>query len=189
MLVLFPLHQLWCLPDSLPQTFSTYLYLPLSLFLKISDVIPPECKGYVVISDKTRSKDFAGGNLACDQRNLPTVGKWHRFMGAAGTAMPTSCVPIHRCGTHAPGWLQGSHPTKEQGVVTRKVCFHWSGNCCKWSVNINVRDCGEFYVYKLPKSPVCSLRYCAEQKGAKTCCVWKTLQSFQLLIYCQSIFV
>ena len=86
-------------------------------------------------------------------------------MGAAGTAMPTACVPTHRCGTHAPGWLQGGHPTEEQGVVTKKVCFHWSGNCCKWSVNIRVRDCGEFYVYNLPKTPVCYLKYCAEQKG------------------------
>ena len=86
-------------------------------------------------------------------------------MGAAGTAMPTACVPTHRCGTHAPGWLQGGHPTEEQGVVTKKVCFHWSGNCCKWSVNIRVRDCGEFYVYNFPKTPVCYLKYCAEQKG------------------------
>ena len=103
--------------------------------------------------------------MTCDQRNLKTVGKWHRLMGAAGTAMPTACVPTHRCGTHAPGWLQGGHPTEEQGVVTKKVCFHWSGNCCKWSVNIRVRDCGEFYVYNFPKTPVCYLKYCAEQKG------------------------
>ncbi|CAH3172036.1 unnamed protein product [Porites lobata] len=128
-------------------------------------LIPSECKNYVVISEKERSKTYSGGPLTCDQRNLKTVGKWHRFMGAAGTAMPTACVPTHRCGTHAPGWLQGGHPTEEQGAVTKKVCFHWSGNCCKWSVNIRVRDCGEFYVYNFPKTPVCHLKYCAEQKA------------------------
>ena len=129
--------------------------------------VPHECKSstYVVNSDKTRSKDFNGGNLYCDQRNLPTVGKWHRFMGAAGNVMPTSCVPANRCGTHAPGWLQGGHPTEEQGVVTRKVCFHWTNNCCRWNTYIKVRNCGEFYVYQLPKTPVCSLRYCTEKKG------------------------
>lgn len=131
----------------------------------ISVIVPSECKNYVVISEKERSKTYSGGPLTCDQRNLKTIGRWHRFMGAAGTAMPTACVPTHRCGTHAPGWLQGGHPTEVQGAVTRKVCFHWSGNCCKWSVNIRVRDCGEFYVYNFPKTPVCYLKYCAEQKG------------------------
>lgn len=119
----------------------------------------------MVISDKTRSKDVNSGNLACDQRNLPTVGKWHRFMGAAGTEMPTKCVEKNRCGTHAPGWLQGGHPTEEQGVVSRKVCYHWNNNCCQWNNNIDVRNCGEFYVYRLIKTPVCRLRYCVEKTG------------------------
>ncbi|XP_078348187.1 uncharacterized protein LOC144633234 isoform X3 [Oculina patagonica] len=125
--------------------------------------VPPECKNPVIITDASRSKNNAGGSVYCDQRNLPTVGKWHRFMGAAGTSMPTSCVPKNRCGTHAPGWLTGGHPTEEQGVVTRKVCFHWNSNCCQWSVNIKVRNCGEYNVYQLLKTPVCNLRYCAEK--------------------------
>lgn len=126
--------------------------------------IPPECKNPVLITDGSRSKD-ATGPASCDQRKLSTFGKWHRFMGAAGNSMPTSCVPKNRCGTHAPGWLTGGHPTEEQGVVSRKVCFHWSSNCCLWSVNIKVRNCGEYYVYQLPKTPVCNLRYCAEKTG------------------------
>lgn len=86
--------------------------------------------------------------------------------------MPTSCVPTHRCGTHAPGWLSGDHPTEDQGVVTRKVCFHWSGDCCKWNVNIKVRNCGEYHVYQLLKTPVCNLRYCATKTfpGAPSSC-------------------
>ncbi|XP_068717618.1 uncharacterized protein [Montipora capricornis] len=126
--------------------------------------VPPECKSYEVISDKTRSKDFSGGRAYCDRDDLRTAGKWHRFMGDAGTAMPTSCVPTQRCGTHAPGWLQNGHPSVEQGAVTRKVCFHWSNNCCKWSVNIKIRNCGDFYVYQLPKTRLCHLRYCSEKQ-------------------------
>ena len=103
--------------------------------------------------------------MRCDQRDLRTVDKWHRFVGDAGTAMPTSCVPKNHCGTHAPGWLESGHPSVGQGSVTGKVCFHWSSKCCHWSVNIKVRNCGDFYVYKLPKTPYCSLRYCAEKKG------------------------
>ncbi|EDO26526.1 predicted protein, partial [Nematostella vectensis] len=74
--------------------------------------------------------------------------------------MPTSCVLEKRCGTHAPGWMVGAHPTVAQGLVTRKVCYHWTKNCCRWSNYIKVRNCGAFYVYQLPKTPVCWLRYC-----------------------------
>ena len=137
--------------------------LKFALFIPV--YVAPECKNPVIISDGSRSIDNSGGYISCDQRNLPTVGKWHRFMGAAGTSMPTTCVPINRCGTSAPGWLKGGHPTEEQGVVSKEVCFHWSGNCCKWNTKINVRNCGEFYVYQLQKTPVCNLRYCAEKTG------------------------
>ena len=144
--------------------------------------VPPECKNPVVISHESRSMEHTGAPISCDQRNLPTVGKWHRFMGAAGNAMPTSCVPIHRCGTHAPGWLSGDHPSEDQGVVTRKVCFHWSGDCCRWSVNIKVRSCGEYYVYQLPKTPVCNLRYCAK-KTSELLSFFNKHRQFRLLFY------
>ena len=90
-------------------------------------------------------------------------------MGDAGTKIPNSCVPTQRCGTHAPGWMQGEHPKKEDGVVSRKVCFHWSGNCCRWSVMIQVRNCGGHYVYKLEKPPACFLRFCGDKGHSKYC--------------------
>ena len=86
--------------------------------------------------------------------------KWYRFIGAAGTQMPTSCVPQHYCGTHAPGWLSGSHPTRVGQIVNAKVCFHWSRSCCNWHANIQIKKCNGFFVYKLEKTPVCWLRYC-----------------------------
>ena len=74
--------------------------------------------------------------------------------------MPTACVPINRCNTRATGWLNGNHPTVADGQVTRQVCFHWSSNCCYWLTNIQVRNCGEYFVYLLSGTPACSLRYC-----------------------------
>ena len=106
-----------------------------------------------------------GNVLRCDQRDL-TKG-WYRFSGQAGSAMPTKCVAKNYCGTHAPGWMQGSHPTQAQGAVTRKVCYHWNNNCCNWSNNIRVRNCGGFYVYELDKTPVCHLRYCGNAAPGK----------------------
>jgi hypothetical protein len=40
--------------------------------------------------------------------------------------------------------------------------FHWSGNQCNWNANVQVVNCGEFYLYNLPNTPVCSLRYCGK---------------------------
>jgi len=87
---------------------------------------------------------------------------WHRFTGAAGTQMPEAVPAINTCGTHAPGWLNGTHPTPEQGVVARQVCFNWNGDTCNWSANVEVVNCSGFYLYNLPNTPACHLRYCAE---------------------------
>jgi hypothetical protein len=63
--------------------------------------------------------------------------------------MPTSCVPKYRCGTRATAWMNGNHPTVGEGNVSRKVCYNWDGNCCNGSNNIEVVNCGQYYVYKL----------------------------------------
>ena len=85
--------------------------------------------------------------------------------------MPTQVVPINHCGTHATGWLSGRHPALGQGAVQRSACFHWAGRDrrrrrfdrpCMWSLNIRVESYGAFFVYELPPTPTCSLRYCGE---------------------------
>ncbi|KAL9973095.1 hypothetical protein ACROYT_G019507 [Oculina patagonica] len=118
----------------------------------------PECSSHTFLEDADRSKAFSSPSVKkCDK--YLQFG-WYRFRGAAGTMMPTSCVPTSKCGTDAPGWLQGRHPSTSEGVIQAKVCFHWNSNCCHWSSLIRVRNCGAFYVYQLVQSPQCSLRYC-----------------------------
>lgn len=132
-------------------------------FGRLSSFVFAECRRYTVFNSFDRAiGNTAQNSLKCDQRDLPG-NLWYRFLGAAGNAMPTSCVPVRRCGTHAPGWMVGSHPSLRYSLVTRKVCYHWSGSCCRWSNNIKVRNCGGFYVYQLPKTPVCWLRYCGNR--------------------------
>ena len=76
--------------------------------------------------------------------------------------MATSCPPGGRCGAVAPGWLNGGHPTVADGQVSRTVCFYYGNNCCEWSTDIYVRNCGSFYVYYFSGStPSCDLRYCS----------------------------
>jgi len=116
-----------------------------------------ECTSYSFLSSGDRKTTYSSyPSSRCDKK----INGWYRFLGAAGTRMPTSCPPIRRCNTDAPGWLNGGHPTVADGKVTRQVCFHWFDGCCHWSTNIEVRNCGSFYVYHFSAPPACHLRYC-----------------------------
>ena len=115
------------------------------------------CKHYTVLSGADRAQgNTLQNNLTCDD-NL--VSGWYRFQGAAGDRMPDKCVLTYRCGARNPGWLDGTHPTVAEGVVTRKVCYYWEDNCCTWSNIIKVKNCGSYYVYELQKTGSSS-RYC-----------------------------
>ncbi|CAH3142153.1 unnamed protein product [Porites lobata] len=74
--------------------------------------------------------------------------------------MADSCVDHKHCGTAAPGWMNGGHPSVAERVVSRSVCFRSKSNCCKWLIVISVRNCGGFYVYWLQRPPHCNFRYC-----------------------------
>ena len=115
-----------------------------------------ECQTYQTLTSSKRKATWATTSVECDS----SKSGWYRFTEGAGRKMPTACVPINRCNTRATGWLNGNHPTVADGQVTRQVCFHWSSDCCLWSTNIQVRNCGEYFVYLLSGTPVCSLRYC-----------------------------
>ncbi|XP_078357489.1 uncharacterized protein LOC144642401 isoform X1 [Oculina patagonica] len=127
----------------------------------------PECLSYSYLDSADRSMNLKADvhSAKCDE--FLQQG-WYRFRGDAGDQMPTSCVAVLYCGTHAPGWLSTSHPTVAQGAVRAKVCFHWGNKCCRWSTYIKVRNCSGFYVYELKKPPTCRLRYCGNGVQAPT---------------------
>ena len=118
------------------------------------------CYSYYNLSDATRKSSHAtpeSGPAFCDNQPLE---RWYRFVGAAGTKMPTTRVPAYKCGTNWSGWLNGAHPTVEDGEVSRMVCFSNRPTGCKYSIAISVKNCGSFYIYKLTKPPGCASRYC-----------------------------
>ncbi|XP_015749231.1 PREDICTED: cubilin-like, partial [Acropora digitifera] len=119
-----------------------------------------ECYNHSYLEDSVRAQGFYNGYHGYYQCDNYLPFGWYRFRGAAGTQMPTKCVGQNRCSSHAPGWLSASHPSVEDGIVTAKVCFHWSSGCCTWSTYIRVRNCSGFYVYELRPPPTCWLRYC-----------------------------
>ena len=116
------------------------------------------CYHYKNLSDAARKKSYVTphGSELCD-RQLP-VG-WYRFVGAAGTKMPTTRVPVRRCGTYWSGWLITAHPTVEDGEVRRTVCFSDRFIGCRNRYDIFLKNCGSYFIYKLYPPP-CPSRYC-----------------------------
>ncbi|KAL9987825.1 hypothetical protein ACROYT_G002193 [Oculina patagonica] len=125
---------------------------------------PTECVHHSYLEDSERAMGFYNGYHGYYQCDSHLSG-WYRFRGAAGDQMPTSCVGKNRCSSHAPGWLNGAHPSVADGAVYATVCFHWSSGCCTWSTSIRVRNCSGFYVYELGPTPACWLRYCGNGGG------------------------
>ncbi|CAH3164831.1 unnamed protein product [Pocillopora meandrina] len=92
--------------------------------------VSDHCYHYKNLSDANRKMSYVtpADSSSCDS---PLSEGWYRFVGAAGTKMPTKRVPAYRCGTDWSGWLDGSHPTVEDGKVQRTVCFSNRPNGCK----------------------------------------------------------
>ncbi|XP_019624987.1 PREDICTED: uncharacterized protein LOC109470470 isoform X1 [Branchiostoma belcheri] len=119
------------------------------------------CNSYRVLNQPWRSVDIPGYKGKCDNG---FNGEWYRFMSPAGTSMPTQPPPTdYRCGTHAPIWMNGQHPSVADGEVSRQTCALWGSNPCVagWTSPIRVKACSAgYYVYKLP-GVRCHLTYCA----------------------------
>ncbi len=122
------------------------------------------CYNYTGLDDPWRANSSRPSNpsLMCD--NTVTWNGWYRlFINGLSAQIPDICVSQYSCGTHAPLWIRGGHPTVEDGVVTRDVCGHWNNYCCYFgSFPIKVKACpGNYYVYELVRPISCHLAYCA----------------------------
>jgi hypothetical protein len=122
---------------------------------------PSQCINYETINDPTRNIQQTTGSNS-DQTLFSSGARWVRFIGEGGTQIPTSSVPIYRCGTSASGWYSGAMPSGSDTTVNGTVCYTWSSNSCAYSNEIQVTNCGSYYVYNLPPPSISGLRYCTE---------------------------
>ncbi|CAB4036799.1 Hypothetical predicted protein, partial [Paramuricea clavata] len=107
-----------------------------------------ECSSYSWLNESNRNQNYSKETQHCDDG----LSGWYRFGGGAGIKMASSCVPQRRCGTHAPGWMNGAHPTVADGKVTRKVCYTWINGCCMSVLKLH-RGCELWTVLCLQTKP------------------------------------
>lgn len=125
------------------------------------------CQNHTILDDPSRSTENAESGQICDNN----LRGWYRFVGEGGVRMSESCVPVYRCQTHAPLWLNGIHPFLGEGIVQHTACAHWSGSCCFWDTNVLVKACpGGYHVYRLDSTPACTLRYCTDPSTTQDRC-------------------
>ena len=123
------------------------------------------CKNYSVLDEADRAQgNVLQQHRGCDDKLVPG---WYRFKEAAGDRMPDKCVSDFSCGTMFPGWLNGTHPTFADGVVTRTVCFGGIEDCFSWHEIIKVMNCSSYYVYELQRLTWCDRRYCGNAVAGK----------------------
>jgi len=120
----------------------------------------PQCNNYIALTEADRNVNFLDMSVTlCDST---MDGSWYRFMGAAGTQMPTAPPGEYHCGTHAAGWLNGAYPSKQGDVVSAQVCFQWSGMTCWQQSTTQIAHCGDYFVFQLQKPLSCNYRYCGQ---------------------------
>ena len=126
------------------------------------------CSSYSVLSDESRSAFVKSSGYTWDRY----LNGWYRFMGKAGDSMldyAPSRGSYYRCSAYSPGYLSGQHPKGSEGIVSRTVCFVYGGSTCKWTTTIQVKNCGNYYVYKLNAlTSNYYLRYCGSGEVGKS---------------------
>ena len=118
------------------------------------------CTNYTVLSEADHAQGNAQPPHNRDHSGLVTG--WYRFQGAAGDRIQDRCDLKYGC-----SWLDGTHPTVTEGVVTRTVCYTYSDDCCSDSTIIKVKNCSSYYVYELPRTPDQYSRYCGNAGAGK----------------------
>ena len=140
--------------------------------------LPMQCKNYNVLDSAARhfqtdERKLCQGRNCCDKVEVSRTNTnsdwkgagWYRVAGAAGFKLIESPAGGRSsCGTDYTGWLDGGHPSPDEGEVTRTVYFNAGGSNTKQeSYSVKVINCNnEYFVYHLPNVKYCALAYCTE---------------------------
>ena len=114
-------------------------------------------------------------DVTCDTN----IYGWFRYSAEEGGEMAGECLENQNatqlasrsqpCGANFRGWMVDRHPTIGDGRVQRRICFSYNQKCtCEFYTSIAVRNCGDYYVYRLNSAPACYARYCGAPAGKKS---------------------
>jgi len=108
------------------------------------------------------------------------MGKdWYRFTTGFQMMAESPPGPRYSCGTTYAGYLNQAHPSVEDGVVPREVCWKEDEEdliyqACFQVENIRVKNCGDYYAYQLNPT-IKEAAYCVYNR--KTSCEPKVVHA------------
>ena len=85
---------------------------------------------------------------------------WYKVGHGTGT-IATQVVAPNRCNTWTTGYLASeSHPEDEGKTSKAKICFSSPSESCFNEMQILIKNCKGFYLYKLEEPGGCRRRFC-----------------------------
>ncbi|PVD18254.1 hypothetical protein C0Q70_20803 [Pomacea canaliculata] len=140
-----------------------------ALFDVAAEATPDPClhENYQNLTDVHRSVSYVTTYPEPPLCDIDLVAGWYRFVVDAESKMPETCVNNFKCGTTVPIWMNGTHPSVNDGIQTRRACANFQSGgasytpCCGQAVKIGVKNCEGFFIYYLHPTPACPMAYCA----------------------------
>ena len=126
---------------------------------------------YQRLEEDDRSVTTTSSTIKCDDDEITNWSVWYRVSGDAGNALASKNAPqTNSCGSDVPVYLKDDHPSYSEGEVTRKACSATANNQCFVENDIQVINCGAFYLYNLVRWRPCNSnqkkwRYCTNGQG------------------------
>ena len=133
---------------------------------------PCEDSNIKELSAGDRSVSYQADTDKCDATDSEINSEWqhwYRVTGNAGNALRVNAPASESCGAEANVYLREHHPYPSEGVVSKQACVRTPSDTCKREIEINVINCGPFYLYQLLElRPSCNQktwRYCTNARG------------------------
>ncbi|XP_051769723.1 uncharacterized protein LOC127523252 isoform X2 [Ctenopharyngodon idella] len=149
-------------------TMRFLISLCVSLLLLINEPVTSSsdpCYDYKTLDESWRDIRQSQSS-GYDDTRVEWSGWYRLYLNGESAQMSEWCVSYVGCGGETALYLSSSHPTLEDGVVTREVLgTYWNSDCGSYrSTSIQVKACpGNYYVYEFLKPNISALRpmYCA----------------------------
>ncbi|PFX18930.1 Pancreatic secretory granule membrane major glycoprotein GP2 [Stylophora pistillata] len=110
------------------------------------------CEGtYKFLNESDRSGLIKSDLSKCDGTDLHGKWGWFRVSGDAGNALASNVPRSGTCGTEIRAYLEDAHPSFGVGKLTLTFCTATKSKSCQAKRDLEVINCGEFYLYNLFK--------------------------------------
>ena len=144
---------------------------PSTTVIPQTSTLPPGCEDYNVLNDSKRITTFyskISGERKIDRIGLSNTSQdwkgkgWYRVISPAGTKIASGKIYFYHCRTVGGITIQGDHPEKVGQTVVSKACYYYqaSDGECYQPHEVEIRHCGEYFLYYLSGTETGTTRYC-----------------------------